>query len=151
MTRLGGIIERFSSVFESLYSEPADLVVEVTDSGYRYRVSVPRQGSLGLSKVSVFAYDMAVAEAWASADVGEIRVLMHDSTVFDGVDERQVAGMLQSVKSSTGEHGYQYLVTANTDSLSRDELNRVGVDLQDHAILTLNDSTDDGGLLGIRI
>ncbi|WP_405706660.1 DUF2326 domain-containing protein [Streptomyces sp. NBC_00069] len=44
--------------------------------------------------------------------------LIHDSHLYDGVDERQIAKALSFATTVTEEERMQYIVTINTDSLS---------------------------------
>lgn len=151
--RINGLattIARFNEIFVSLYSEEADLVIDPSSNGYRFKVSVPRQGSHGLGKVSVFAYDLCISERWSH---GKLRAgfLAHDSIVFDGVDERQTAGSIHLVAQSASELNYQYLLTINSDDIPLDELADFGIDTASATILNLYDDSESGGLLGIRL
>ena len=75
--------------------------------------------------------------------------LFHDSHLFDGVDERQVAKALQLGGKMAGHLGFQYIVTMNEDAVPV-ELPR-DFDLQQYIVPTrLTDATEDGGLFGIR-
>lgn len=151
-TSVSGIISRFSEIFEDLYGEPADLLIDTTQAGYRFRVNLPRRGSTGTNKMGIFAYDMAVAEAWARP-VGAkgLGFLAHDSVLFDGVDERQTAEAVAMAAISAESFHYQYILTANSDDLTTEEFDRVGVSLQDYEVLRLTDARVDGGILGIRV
>lgn len=144
------IMARFNEIFEQLYDAQGDLVVDPSASGYKFKVSIPRQGSHGLGKVSIFAYDICVAERWAQRSEG-LGFLAHDSIVFDGVDERQTAGSIALAAVSADRYGYQYLLTINSDDLPRADLGSFSVDPNKHVILELSDETEDGGLLGIRL
>lgn len=144
------ILEDFSETLEKAYGEPADLVIDVGEAGYQFRVSLPKQGSHGVGKVGIFAYDLAITDAWTRRRNG-IGFLAHDSVIFDGVDERQTASAIQRAKQSAQLHGYQYLLTINSDDLPGDQLATRGVSVADATILTLTDVHASGGLLGIRI
>lgn len=145
-----GILNRFSEAFEALYGDEAYLLVDVGDAGYRFRVKVPREGSTGTGKVGIFAYDLAISEAWRSDRQG-CGFLAHDSVLFDGVDERQTATAIALAAESAATYDYQYLLTANSDDLTTDEFQRVGLDTDDHVVLRLTDADESGGLLGLRI
>ena len=47
--------------------------------------------------------------------------LIHDSTIFDGVDERQRAEALELAASESQAHGFQYICTLNSDDVPRNE------------------------------
>jgi len=147
---IASILEDFSETFEALYGESADLVIDVGDAGYRFRVRLPKQGSHGVGKMGLFAYDLAITDSWAKAGSG-VGFLGHDSVVFDGVDERQTAAAIQRAQTAAVQHGFQYVLTINTDDVPFGEMDRVGVDVQGATVLTLTDADVAGGLLGIRV
>jgi len=75
--------------------------------------------------------------------------LFHDSHLFDGVDERQVAKALQLGGEMANQLGFQYIVTMNEDAVPS-EL-PTDFDLRQYIVPTrLTDATEDGGLFGIR-
>ncbi|MBF6224739.1 DUF2326 domain-containing protein [Nocardia abscessus] len=150
MSSLAPVLEDFSGTFEELYGGAADLVVDVGDAGYQFRSTLPRQGSHGVGKIGIFAYDLAIANNWSRTNRGP-GFLAHDSVVFDGVDERQTAAAISKALRSADEIGYQYLLTINSDDLPVTELTARGVDVKSSTVLTLTDVDPKGGLLGIRI
>jgi uncharacterized protein YydD (DUF2326 family) len=76
--------------------------------------------------------------------------LIHDSHLFDGVDERQVAKALQLGAERAEAAGFQYIVTMNSDALPKDGFKR-GFDIASHLMdAKLTDATDTGGLFGLR-
>ena len=147
---VAAILENFSETFESLYGEPADLVVDVGEAGYQFRVSLPRQGSHGVGKVGVFAYDVAVTNEWARKGQG-VGFLAHDSIIFDGVDERQIASGIRRAMEFAEELDFQYVLTINSDDLPVSQLDDYNVSVAEVTVLTLTDADPSGGLLGIRV
>ena len=76
--------------------------------------------------------------------------LIHDSHLFDGVDERQVAKALQLGAERAEASGFQYIVTMNSDALPTDGF-KSGFDIDSYITDTqLTDATETGGLFGIR-
>ena len=76
-------------------------------------------------------------------------VLVHDSHIFDGVDERQIAMALSLGARLAEEHDFQYKVTMNSDSISPSLSD--GLDFWEHVNpVRLTDATTDGGLFGLR-
>lgn len=150
MSNIASILENFADLFDGLYGEAGTLAIDVGDAGYRFRAHLPKEGSHGIGKMGVFAYDLAVAIAWSQAQSGP-GLLAHDSIVFDGVDERQTAGAVAVAATRAMEGGFQYLLTMNSDDISIAEFERVGVDLKEVTIMTLTDHDAAGGLLGVRI
>lgn len=148
--RRSGVVGRFSEIFEILYGADADLIVDSGDAGFRFKVRLPRQGSSGEAKMAVFAYDIAVTESLAKGGRG-LGFLIHDSTIFDGVDERQIAIALKLAKASATSFGYQYVATINSDDLPFSDAAELDLDLASATILSLTDGEPSGGLLGARI
>jgi len=147
---IASILEDFSETFEQAYGEAADLVVDVGEAGYQFRVSLPRQGSHGVGKVGVFAYDLAITNSWARQNQG-VGFLGHDSVVFDGVDERQKSAVISRAIQSADDNGFQYILTINSDDLPAAELAAHSVDISKFTVRTLTDADPTGGLLGIRV
>jgi uncharacterized protein YydD (DUF2326 family) len=76
--------------------------------------------------------------------------LIHDSHLFDGVDERQVAQALRLGASTAGAIGGQYIVAMNSDIFDRlplpPEMDRSKIVLPTR----LSDEGEGGGLFGFR-
>ena len=77
--------------------------------------------------------------------------LIHDSTIFDGVDERQIAKALELAASEAQSKGFQYICTLNSDVVPFNDFSeKFRNEFDRFACIKLTDSTEDGGLLGIR-
>lgn len=77
------------------------------------------------------------------------RLLVHDSPLFDGVDERQVAKALLLGAEMAKKYDFQYIVTLNSDDLP-DMTQYEGFNLADYRVdLDITD-TPTGGLFGFR-
>jgi uncharacterized protein YydD (DUF2326 family) len=75
--------------------------------------------------------------------------LVHDSHLFDGVDERQIGHALALGAQLAAKAGWQYIVTMNSDAIPTTV--PAGFDLQKHILpVRLTDEMEDGGLFGIR-
>jgi uncharacterized protein YydD (DUF2326 family) len=138
-------ISLFADNTEALYDEPGRLVIDVTSSGYRFGVDVERGESRGISHMMIFSYDLMLAQKWASKTT-QPGFLVHDSEIFDGVDERQVAAALRLAAGAATSRGFQYICALNSDSLPSSEL--IG-DLLLSPVLRLTDESDAGRLLGL--
>jgi uncharacterized protein YydD (DUF2326 family) len=96
----------------------------------------------------IFCFDLTVAVTALRGQRGP-DFLVHDSHLFDGVDERQVANALQLAQEITEEEGLQYTVALNSDDLSKTE--GWGFTPSTSVIEPrLTDSFEDGGLFGHR-
>lgn len=141
-------VQIFNANSEFLYEAPGNLVIDVTDSGYKFNIEIQRSGSGGVGNMKVFCYDLLLAELWSQKPQSP-GFLIHDSTIFDGVDERQRANSLILAARKSQECGFQYICTMNTDAIPWQELGGE-LSLQQFVRLTLTDQTVDGSLLGIR-
>ena len=141
-------INIFNSNSQALYSAPGDLVVNIADTGFRFDVEIMRSGSQGINNMKIFCYDLMLAQLWAAKQPSP-RLLMHDSTIFDGVDERQIAQSLELAHQEAENNGFQYVCALNSDTLPSDEFSHA-FDLESFVRLRLTDESEEGGLLGIR-
>jgi uncharacterized protein YydD (DUF2326 family) len=130
-------------------STPGRLIIDVSESsGPRFDVQIDRQGSTGVDHMAIFAFDVAVADAW-SKDRPSPGFLVHDSEVFDGVDERQLAVAMTVAQESAARHGYQYIGILNSDDMPTEDLPNI-FDINSYTRLHLSDEGDAGTLLGFR-
>lgn len=140
----------FNRFSESLYSEPGILSIDIRDKGYDFGVIIKRSGSHGIDHMKVFCYDLMLA-GLAISRGDRLGSLVHDSTLFHGVDERQVAKALELASSEAETQGFQYICALNTDMIPYGDFSedfRARFDKQ--VVITFTDATDDGGLLGMR-
>ena len=141
-------INIFNAKSEELYRAPGNLVVDVTDTGFRFDVEIMRSGSQGINNMKIFCYDQMLAELWSGKQPSP-GLLIHDSTIFDGVDERQVAQALELAQREAEHRGFQYICTLNSDTLPSSDFSP-GFDLNRFVRLRFTDESEEGGLLGIR-
>jgi uncharacterized protein YydD (DUF2326 family) len=123
-------------------------VIDVADTGYKFNIEIQRSGSGGVGNMKVFCYDLMLAELWSKKSQTP-GFLVHDSTIFDGVDERQIANALILAERKSRICGFQYICTMNSDSVPWGELEG-RLDLKKFVALTLTDETVEGSLLGVR-
>lgn len=141
-------ISLFNANSEALYEAPGKLIIDVTPTGYKFQVEIERADSQGFEQMKVFCYDLMLAQLWSQKEI-QPGFLIHDSTIFDGVDERQFANGLQLLTKATAECGFQYICCLNSDTVPYQDL-PAGFDFTQYVRLILTDATEDGGLLGIR-
>lgn len=145
----GRAISLFDANSEALYEVPGKLIVDIdSKKGFQFQVEIERSGSQGIDQMKVFCYDLMLAQLWSRGAAGP-GFLVHDSTIFDGVDERQVAKALQLAARTSEEFGFQYVCCLNSDQIPNTDFDE-GFNLNSYVRLTLTDATEDGGLLGIR-
>jgi uncharacterized protein YydD (DUF2326 family) len=141
-------VELFNSNSEIIYDVQGTLIINVTATGFKYDVEIKRDGSDGIGNMKVFCYDLMLAELWANAPASP-RFLVHDSIIFDGVDERQVKNAIELAAHTSVDQGFQYIFTLNSDNIPWNEFSE-GFNFQDYIRLILKDDTEEGGLLGVR-
>jgi uncharacterized protein YydD (DUF2326 family) len=141
-------IKLFNDNSEVLYESPGNLLIDVGASGFKYDIEIVRSRSGGIGNMKILCYDLMLAELWAERRPSS-RLLVHDSILFDGVDERQVAHALELAEKKSRECGFQYICTFNSDSIPWDDLSP-DFDLNQYIRITLTDKEPSGGLLGIR-
>jgi uncharacterized protein YydD (DUF2326 family) len=147
-----GTIDRAILIFEeisaALYDDGGKLTVRSGDNGPEIDIRIHGGDSRGVSNMQVFCFDMMLMRLCAERRAGP-GFLIHDSHLFDGVDERQAGKALALGAALARDHGFQYIVTMNTDAVP--VTLPVGFSVYDHALpVKLTDATEDGGLFGFR-
>ncbi len=143
-------IKYFNRFSEGLYSEPGILSIDVLDKGYGFDVEIKRARSQGIGYMKVFCYDLTLAGLLLESGY-TWNSLIHDSTIFDGVDERQIARALELAAGEAEAQGIQYICALNSDNVPYNDFSGTfKTEFEKHVIITFTDATDDGGLLGIR-
>lgn len=140
----------FQRISSALYEDTAAgcLTLTPTENGPEFDIEIQGAKSRGVSNMQIFCFDMMLT--LLSLERGRSPgFLIHDSHLFDGVDERQVGNALALGARLAKEHGFQYIVSLNTDDLPAEVPE--GFHIQDHTLeVRLSDSTEDGGLFGFR-
>ena len=139
----------FEQLSESLYERAGSLTIAESSSGPTFQVHIGGQRSKGITNMQLFCFDMMMMSICQKRGRGP-GFLIHDSHIFDGVDERQVAKALQLGAQQADTLGFQYIVTMNSDALPKDGF-KDKFDVRAHLIdPMLTDATEDGGLFGTR-
>lgn len=139
----------FEALSESLYEKAGSLTISETAGGPQFEVHIDGQRSKGITNMQIFCFDLMLTEIGLKNGRGP-GFLIHDSHLFDGVDERQVAKALQLGAERAEAAGFQYVVTMNSDVLPREGF-KSGFDVGAYIMDTkLTDATDTGGLFGLR-
>ncbi|GAB3158347.1 hypothetical protein GCM10027059_02930 [Myceligenerans halotolerans] len=145
------------ALFEELGSEiytdrEANLLVEPTNRGVlKVTPYLSGDASTGVKSVETFMFDM-VCLISAIKNTRAPRIVVHDSHLFDAIDGRQIASCLNIGARLAEQHGFQYVVTLNSDFIDLVETQSDGAfDAGPYIMSTrLTDATDDGGLFGFR-
>jgi uncharacterized protein YydD (DUF2326 family) len=115
----------------------------------RIEPGIDQDESHGIGNMATFCFDLTLAVIAHRAGRGP-DFLVHDSHIFDGVDERQLARALTLGRDVARTEGIQYIVTMNSDDLIKASS---WTDRLDEQVIPprLTDQYDDGGLFGFRI
>jgi len=137
-----------AETISELYDDRAGrFVVEATENGPEFKISIEGDRGGGISSMEIFCLDLTLFRI-ASQQFGGPGFLIHDSHLFDGVDERQVA--LALMLGQKAAKSRQYIVTMNSDIFDRLPLPE-DVDPEKSILPTrLSDETETGGLFGFR-
>lgn len=141
-------------IFEELSRRISDhegsLQISATENGPTFRVVVEGGRSVGIRNMQIFCFDMMLAVLWSKQNKGP-GFLVHDSHLFDGMNSRQIAKALEIGAEQSVQHGFQYIVTMNSDAVPVGEFSK---DFDYKRFLNpirLSDTTETGGLFGVRI
>jgi len=141
-------IVAFGDASAAIYERPGELRIDVGPGGLRFDVAIHAERSTGIKSMQTFCFDLLCARFAVERHQGP-GFLVHDSHLFDSVDERQISNALWLGARDAARYGFQYLVTLNSERLppSSHEGFRPG----DHVLpVKLSDAGEDGGLFGLR-
>jgi len=113
---------------------------------------IESDSSDGINNVKIFCYDLSILFKGKNHKIGFV---LHDSRLYDGIDERQKAVLFQTVKNEFSGNDRQYIATINQNQLKEIQSNMSAEDFdeifQKNTILTLTDDDDSEKLLGIQV
>ncbi|MGW7363400.1 ABC-three component system protein [Streptomyces sp. NPDC054841] len=124
------------------------LAIESGTNSLKITPFIDRGDSRGIGNMVIFCFDLTVAVIAHRHGRGP-DFLIHDSHLFDGVDDRQIAAALSLAAEVAEDEGLQYIATLNSDDLAK-AVHR-GFRPEGRLIEPrLTDANDDGGLFGFR-
>jgi uncharacterized protein YydD (DUF2326 family) len=139
-------IALFNANSQALYDAPGTLAINVGSNGFQFNVEIERDRSEGIGKMKIFCYDLMLAQLWSQRNPSP-NILIHDSTIFDGVDERQLALALELAARESERLGFQYICTLNSDMIPSTEF---PPEFSFDSFVRLKLTDDEGGnLLGV--
>lgn len=126
----------------------AYLAIQSGTNSLKITPFIDRGDSRGIGNMVIFCLDLTIAVIARRHGRGP-DFLVHDSHLFDGVDDRQIAAALTLAAEIAEEEGMQYIVSLNSDDLSKAVQRGFGV--EDRVIEPrLTDESEEGGLFGFR-
>ena len=143
-------IDAVTGLIEDLYDDRLGrFAIDATERGPEFRVSIEGDRGSGIANMEIYCLDVALLTINAAKGRGP-GFLVHDSHIFDGVDERQIARALALGADAATSCGWQYIVTMNSDIFDRLPLPET-MDRGEVVLPTrLSDETATGGLFGFR-
>lgn len=147
LTKAISLFERYS---RRLYDDRrGSLIIEPSPNGPRFRVNISGRGSVGIDSMQILCFDLVLMTLLQEKGEGP-GFLVHDSHIFDGVDERQIANALALGSELADSLEFQYIVTMNSDAVPNSFPGEF--DFWSHVNeVRLTDETEDGGLFGLRM
>jgi uncharacterized protein YydD (DUF2326 family) len=140
----------FAEYAQTLYGDGREAYLRFGPGKSSLRIDphIASDSSGGIGNMVIFCFDLTMA-VLAHRNRRAPDFLVHDSHLFDGVDERQLARALDLGARVAAREGLQYVVTLNSDEL--DKAVRLGFDPEGHVLeQRLTDAYEDGGLFGYR-
>lgn len=138
----------FNSYSQDLYDAPGALHIWFDEKGMQFKIEIQRDGSTGYDHMKVFCYDLMISKIWSDKDK-KPGFLIHDSIIYDSVDERQKAIALELAAKESKNNGFQYICTLNSDSVPRGDFSS-DFNFDKYVVLELTDASPEGTLLGFR-
>lgn len=124
------------------------LAIEPGQSSLKITPRIETDESHGIGHMAIFCFDLTAAVIAHREGRGP-DFLVHDSHLFDGVDDRQLAQSLLLAAETCTSENMQYIVTINSDNLANAESR--GFNTAPYIVEPrLTDASDDGGLFGFR-
>lgn len=140
----------FSRFARRLYGEDRDAYLRIKAGTHSLKITthVDSGDSTGIHKMVIFCLDLTTAVLAYRHGRGP-GFLVHDSHLFDGVDERQVTAALTLAAEVARQEGLQYLALFNSDVL--EQVRTRGFEPSPYMIEPrLTDEYEEGGLFGFR-
>ncbi|MFA6957333.1 MAG: DUF2326 domain-containing protein [Thermoanaerobaculia bacterium] len=140
-------VSLFAQNTKELYEVPGQLIIEPSSGGFRFGTDVPREEAAGVTSMKIFCYDLTLIQLWNDRSVRPTS-LLHDSTIFEGVDSRQKASAIRLAQSESARCGFQYICMMNSDEVPPALFERE-FSIQQYTRIILTDDTPAGRLFGI--
>ncbi|AHW65303.1 hypothetical protein CGLY_14335 [Corynebacterium glyciniphilum AJ 3170] len=140
----------FQQFATALYGPGRDAYIDIRalDTSLHISPHIGGENSQGIGKMVIFCFDLTCA-VLAHRNGRGPDFLVHDSHLFDGVDERQVGEALKLAARVCAGEGIQYIATMNSDDLAKAAAFDTSVK-DDIIEPRLTDAYDDGGLFGFH-
>jgi len=142
------IVLIFAEIYSSLVNVKGVLTIgikekhKVDDHLFEFEIEGEREGSPGIRKTKIFAYDLAILLHNINLKRKFPHFIMHDG-IFSGVDSRPKKNALDYIISKSKNTNFQYILAINSDELP-EEFNK-----EEFIVKKLTD-TENGNLMGFK-
>lgn len=118
-------MQTFVEIAEHLYAdilqdEKIGLSIDFNEKGYKFNAFIGKDNSSGRTSMKVFDYDMTIMRIKNQLNNNLPGFLIHDSDIYDPVDERQIARALHYAENLTTYMGTQYICAINSDRIAEE-------------------------------
>jgi uncharacterized protein YydD (DUF2326 family) len=137
----------FEEASRALYENAGNLAIFATETGPQFEVTIQGQKSQGVSNAQIFCFDMMLMTMAHRRNISP-GFLVHDSHLFDPIDERQKEKALEYGAQLAERLGFQYIVTLNTDQIPTDRVTSFVI--EDYVINPRLTDNPGGGLFGFE-
>ena len=106
----------FEAASEALYNDPGNLTIYPSETGPEFDITIQGRSSRGVNSMQVFCFDMMLMQVAGKRGLTP-GFLVHDSHLFDPVDERQNEKAWSYGAQLANHLGFQYIITLNSDQI----------------------------------
>ena len=147
---LKSISTYFRALAKGFYPEVLTGITITNDDGkaqtrYKIEAKIQSDSSDAINSVKIFCYDLSIL---LNGKNHHMDFIFHDSRLFSDVDEEHCNIFFETVRSKFNDK--QYIASINQKDL-RNLSQPVQDFINEHKVCELNDESDEGKLLGMRI
>ncbi|WP_223649202.1 ABC-three component system protein [Hymenobacter psoromatis] len=137
----------FEAASEALYSDPGNLSIYPSENGPEFSITIQGRSSRGVNSMQIFCFDMMLMQVAGKQGITP-GFLIHDSHLFDPVDERQNEKAWAYGAELARELGFQYIIALNSDQFPAPQNRVTQLAIEQHIIPPHLTDADGGGLFG---
>lgn len=149
-------MQTFAEIAEHLYAdilqnEKIGLSIDFNENGYKFNAFIGKDNSSGRTSMKVFDYDMTIMKIKNQLNNNLPGFLIHDSDIYDPVDERQIARALYYADNLTTKMNTQYICAINSDRIAEEYFeDNFKENFYKKCVRLVLKDTNDGGLFGFK-
>lgn len=135
----------------SIHDKKGNLIIDFNSKGiYTFKLDIDKGSSGGVKKVGLFCYDLMLIENAINYSHWGVDFLVHDSILYDPMDERQKANVITAAFDKSNRYNFQYIMTINSDQIPHNYF-KDGFDFDKFIVVKLTDEDITKSLLGIKV